>query len=79
MLDYAVGGLRATALSLLGIAKRSLGIRATLGLFLANQHASSKDLDNLDLFIVLAGIGGFCVAILLAYALSRPCPTLPGE
>ncbi|ABA57795.1 hypothetical protein Noc_1296 [Nitrosococcus oceani ATCC 19707] len=74
MLDYAVGGLRATALSLLGIAKRSLGIGATLGLFLASQHGSSKELDNLDLFIALTGIGGFCVLILVVYALSRSRP-----
>ncbi|ADJ28113.1 hypothetical protein [Nitrosococcus watsonii] len=71
MLDYAVGGLRATALSLLGIAKRSLGIGATLGLFLASQNAPSEDLNNRDFFIVLAGIGGFCVVILVTYALSR--------
>jgi len=71
MLTYAVDDLRATALSLLGVAKRSLGIGATLGLYFAGDTTMGNGIDNDKLLWILFGFAGFCLAALAGHAFMR--------
>lgn len=71
VLDYAFNGLRATALSLLGIAKRSLGIGATLGIYLASDSPTQEEINSQTVFLVLVAFAIFCLTVLAAHTLFR--------
>ncbi|MBK1706171.1 MFS transporter [Halochromatium glycolicum] len=70
VLEFGVSGLRATALSLLGVSKRLLAIGATLMLGLAGNAAASDPGTSSWLLWVLLCLGGGCIGVLILNATS---------